>query len=77
MIAPSAALAARGVRTSGDYVRLMDQIGKDVLNHTLPHEVANAATRAYGLMLKAVHLQHRYGQPGADGSAPKTLRLHS
>ena len=64
----AAAIAAEGVETAGDLVRVMSSVLHGVLAGTLTPATANAASRAGAIMIGAAALQLRYGQTNTDGS---------
>lgn len=68
-MSPSAAVAAEGVGTVRQFVRLMEAIMQDTLTGRIGPEVAKATVNAGGKLLKAVELQHKYGRPTRTGKS--------
>lgn len=57
-------IAARGIRTAGDFAACMSALMGDVLEGDVPPREANAVCNAGGKLLKAVEMQYRYGTGG-------------
>jgi hypothetical protein len=71
----SVAIAAKGIRTSGDFANLMSSLMTDVLTGEITPQVTNAAVNAGGKLLKMVEMEMKYGTTTQQGE--KTLELAS
>lgn len=71
----SHSIASRGIRTSGDFANLMCSLMTNLLDGSVTPVVANAVCNAGGKLLKAVELEHKYGNRDQDGA--KRLVLSS
>ena len=60
-------IARRGIRTTRDFVDVMNGVIAGVLDGTLNPDAARAVVSAGGQMLKAAELAIRYGTPTAPG----------
>ena len=59
------ALAEVGVRTADQFAKVMSALMSDVLSGRVMPLIANATCNAGGKLLKAVELQHKYGNQKA------------
>lgn len=68
-----AEIAARGVKTSGDFCQMMSALMSDLVDGAITPAVGNAVVNAGGKMLKAAELTLQYGSP--CGQTGRELRL--
>lgn len=62
----SLAIAARGIRTAGDFANMMSATMTDLATGRLTPQVANAMANVGGKLLKVCEMQQKYGTQG-DG----------
>ena len=74
-VARSAAIANRGVKTSGQFAELMSALMGDIAMGRIGPSHANALCNAGGKLLKIVEMQHRYagGKIGVNGEKPQLM----
>jgi hypothetical protein len=56
-----------GLTTTSDFSRFMVSVMKDTLSGAIQPKVANAVTNAGGKVLKAITLQHQFGEVDENG----------
>lgn len=61
-------VAARGIRTAGDYAQFMSDLMSDIVEDRIAPETANAACTAGANLLRVVEMEFRYGIRGKDGA---------
>lgn len=69
----SLAIAKNGIRTASDFAQLMGALMGDLLEGSVSAEVGNATSKAGSNLLKAVEMQHKYGN--VEAVRPKVLTL--
>ena len=54
-------IAAEGIRTGGDFARMMSALMSDIIEGKVTPQVGNATVNAGGKLLKVVEMQCKYG----------------
>ncbi len=76
---PGAAKALRvtsqGVDTARKYATAMSYLMDDLLSGKVTPDIGNAVCNAGGKMMRAVEMQHKYGEQGEDGHRDVSLNL--
>lgn len=66
----SLGIAAKGVKTGGDFASLMSALMGDLISGKVTPQVGNAVCNAGGKLLKIVEMQHQYGTAGETERKP-------
>ena len=68
-------IAAKGIKTSGDFSDFMSAMMSDLVEGKLTPSVGNAACNAGGKLLKMVEMKYKYGSRSGGKQPRKTLTI--
>lgn len=69
-----AALAANGISTGADFLRMMTALMADTVMGRVQPQTANATCNVAGKIIRMVELQHKYGRQ-VEGTTERMLAL--
>ena len=73
----SLAIAANGIRTSGDFANMMSALMSDLIEGRVTPQTGNATCNAGGKLLKVVEMSYKYGTEGKPGRRSLLLTFDS
>jgi len=68
-------ITSKGIATARQYATAMSYLMDDLLAGRVSPGIGNAVCNAGGKLMKAVEMQHKYGQQGPDGQKDVSLNL--
>jgi hypothetical protein len=68
-------IAARGIKTGGDFANLMSALMSDLIEGRVTPNIGNATCNAGGKLLKVVEMQYKYGTDGPGQQKILTLAI--
>jgi hypothetical protein len=71
----SLAVSQKGIKTGGDFAKLMSALMSDLIEGRVTPSIGNATCNAGGKLLKVVEMQYKYGTEGPGQSKVLTLTV--
>jgi hypothetical protein len=68
-------VANKGIKTGGDFAKLMSALMSDIIEGRVTPSIGNATCNAGGKLLKVVEMQYKYGTDGPGQQKILTLAV--